>query len=97
MLESLQVRVLFAAQDSDAVYAEVSFEGIKSSWQKFSANITSNTTDFNGKLVIQLAEPGTITIDSVSLFPGGSMREGWQNPYPFREDLLQHLKDLNPR
>lgn len=79
------------------MYAEVVFDGINEHWQKVSSDITSDTTDFKGEVVVQLVEPGTVTIDSLSLFPGGNIKKGWQNPYPFRMDLLQHLKDLNPR
>ena len=36
-------------------------------------------------------------MDAVSLFPAENIREGAQNPWPFREDLLDMLKALNPR
>ena len=33
----------------------------------------------------------------MSLFPAENVREGALNPWPFREDLLDMLKALNPR
>ena len=36
-------------------------------------------------------------MDAVSLFPAENIREGAQNPWPFREDLLDMLKSLKPR
>ena len=89
--------MLLTDSETGNVYGETVFEGIDSEWQKVSANITSNTTDFKGQVAILLQSPGSVLVDSLSLFPGGNMREGWQNPHPFREDLLQLLKDLEPR
>jgi len=92
-----QARVLLKAQNSSTVYGEAAFEGIDATWRKFSANITANATDFQAEVAVQLMHPGSILVDSLSLFPGGNLRAGWQNPYPFRQDLLQHLQDLKPR
>jgi len=92
-----QVRVLLKAQNSTTTYGEATFEGIDDSWRRFSVNITANTTDSQAVVGLQLLQPGSILVDSLSLFPGGNIRDGWQNPYPFRQDLLQHLKDLKPR
>ena len=93
----MQVQVLFREKISGAVYGEATFEGIDSHWRKFSANITANTTDFEAEVALLLPQPGSILVDSLSLFPGGNIRAGWQNPYPFRQDLLQLLTALNPR
>jgi hypothetical protein len=42
--------------------------------------------------------PGSIVIDMVSLFPTENIKKGrgYLNPWPFREDLLDALKDLKP-
>ena len=44
--------------------------------------------------------PATLVLDSVSLFPRASLDKaaslGHMNPWPFRADLLQMLKDLRP-
>lgn len=45
----------------------------------------------------QLQGPGELLVDAVSLFPAENVREGALNPWPFREDLLDMLKALNPR
>ena len=93
----MQVQVLFREKNSGAVYGEATFKGINSHWRKFLANITANTTDFEAEMALRLPPQGSILVDSLSLFPGGNIRAGWQNPHPFRQDLLQLLKDLNPR
>jgi hypothetical protein len=92
-----QARVLLKAQNSSTVYGEAVFEGIDGNWRKFSATVTANATDFQAEIAVQLLQPGSILMDSLSLFPSGNLRPGWQNPYPFRQDLLQHLQDLRPR
>lgn len=91
------MKVVLRSRGSKEVYAEESFEGLNGTWQKFATDIIPNTTDFNAELAVLLSDPGNVLIDSLSLFPGGSIREGWQNPYPFREDMLTILKELNPR
>lgn len=44
--------------------------------------------------------PATLVLDSVSLFPLANAKKaadlGLRNPWPFRQDLLQALKDLAP-
>ncbi len=89
--------MLLKAQKSRSVYGEATFEGVDASWRKFSANITANTTDTQAEVAVQLLHPGRVMMDSLSLFPCSNLRPGWQNPYPFRADLLQHLRDLKPR
>ena len=66
-------------------------------WQKFSANLESEDTDFKAEVAVILPEPDSILLDSLSLFPHKNVRKGWQNPYPFRADLLDLLKDLKSR
>lgn len=41
--------------------------------------------------------PGELLVDAVSLFPAGNVRDGAQNPWPFRKDLLDMLQALNMR
>lgn len=45
--------------------------------------------------------PGTLVVDSVSLFPAAAVEKGAAlgllNPWPFRADLLSALKVLQPR
>ena len=42
--------------------------------------------------------PGSLVIDSVSLFPTENVERGksFMNPWPFRQDLLDALKALQP-
>ena len=36
-------------------------------------------------------------MDVLSLFPAANLRSGALNPYPFRDELVQYVKDLQPR
>ncbi len=93
----MQVLIQLRSQDSEIVFAETVFQGLSSSWQNFSTHLLSNGTDFKGELAVTLAQPGSVILDSLSLFPAKNLRSGWQNPYPFRTDLLDLLKGLKPR
>ena len=44
-----------------------------------------------------LQGPGELLVDAVSLFPAENVQDGAQNPWPFRRDLLDMLKAVNPR
>ncbi len=50
-------------------------------------------------LQVTFSGPGTLLVDQVSLFPSENVRrgEGYLNPWPFRQDLLDAMKGLHPR
>lgn len=54
--------------------------------------------DANARLLLQFDGPGKLVVDSVSLFPGENVAagSGMLNPWPFRADLLDALKALQP-
>ena len=78
------------------VYAEAVSEHFEDYWQQFTANLTASATDYNAEISLQLAEPGSVVMDSWSLFPGKNFIYG-RDPYPFRRELLNTLKSLKPR
>ena len=57
----------------------------------------ANGTDYGAVLSVLLVKPGSVAVDTVSLFPAENRREKAQNPWPFRRDILDLLKQLKPR
>ena len=53
--------------------------------------------DVSGRLAISFAGPGALLVDVVSLMPDDNVLKGGMNPWPFREDLMQRMRDLKPR
>jgi alpha-L-arabinofuranosidase len=55
----------------------------------------------NASLAVTFSGPGALLVDVVSLLPADNVAHaaaaGAMNPWPFRADLLQMLKDLQPR
>ena len=57
------------SSDGSSVYAQTSFSGLTTSWQHFSASLVANGSDTNARIVLRLAQTGTVWLDVVSLFP----------------------------
>lgn len=81
------------SSDGSVVYDEVSVGSPTTDWQKFSISLTPDTTDTNARLVVSMADAGTVWLSMVSLFP--------QNTYLGREnglrlDLANKLAALEP-
>jgi hypothetical protein len=59
------------------------------------------SADPNASLAVTFSGPGALLVDVVSLLPADNVARaaaaGAMNPWPFRADLLQMLKDLHPR
>ena len=53
--------------------------------------------DTSGRLAISFTGPGAVLVDVVSLMPDDNVLKGGMNPWPFREDLMQRMRDLKPR
>ena len=60
-----------------------------------------SAADPNASLAVTFSGPGALLVDVVSLLPADNVARaavaGAMNPWPFRADLLQMLKDLRPR
>ena len=72
----------------------VSFDRLRNNWQKFEAVITATKTTDNASLVITTKGGGTLYLDMVSLFPQNTFNNRKNG---LRADLVQSLKDLNPK
>jgi alpha-L-arabinofuranosidase len=79
--------------DGSRVYAQVSLEGLTDKWQKFSASFVSTGTDANARLVVGIANPGTVWLNLVSLFPSATFH-GRANG--LRLDLADKIAGLQP-
>ncbi|KAK9803718.1 hypothetical protein WJX73_006123 [Symbiochloris irregularis] len=91
------VRVALESTDGRQTYASASLEPLASHWKKFKVNLTAGATDGSAQLRISFKGPGSVLVDSVSLFPGENIVEGLINPWPFRPDLVEALKGLEPK
>lgn len=93
------VKVALESLDGTALYASTVFGNITANWEHYEAalKIPSDSTDPNGRLSISFTGPGTLTVDVVSLIPEANALKSGLNPWPFREDLLQRLHDLEPK
>ncbi len=72
----------------------VSFDRIINDWRKYEAVITSDKTVDDASLVITTKGNGTLYLDMVSLFPQKTYNNRKNG---LRADLVQALKDLNPK
>ncbi|KAK9814829.1 hypothetical protein WJX72_012237 [[Myrmecia] bisecta] len=68
-----------------------------SAWHKYTAVLLPNATDYNAMLAVHVQGPAVLLVSMVSLFPAENIVPGQLNPWPFRRDLLQMVKDLKPR
>jgi alpha-L-arabinofuranosidase len=73
---------------------EVKVNGVARDWKTFEHEFTATHTENKARLVITLADEGTVWLDFVSLFPS----QTWKNrPNGLRADLAQMIFDLHPR
>ena len=87
------LRARLESADGTKLYAQTTFGGLTTNWQRYAASLASSATDTNARLVVSLAQPGTVWLDVVSLFPRSTFH-GRTNG--LRADLGQWLADLNP-
>ncbi|MDF2613908.1 MAG: alpha-L-arabinofuranosidase [Clostridia bacterium] len=89
------IHVLLESKTGE-LYAEhtISNHELSHTWHKYEAVLISKRSDANAKLSIRFDNEGTLSLDMVSLFPGNT----WANrKNGLREDLVQILKDLQPK
>lgn len=76
------------------VYATATVGPVTSSWAKYTASLTSNTSDSNARLVVLTKGTGDVYMDMISLFP----RETFLNrSNGLRKDLAQKLVDMKTK
>ena len=93
------IKIALESADGSATYASTLFDSVSAEWEQYEATLAVSpaSTDYNARLTISFSGPGALTVDVVSLLPEDNARKGALNPWPFREDLLQRLRDLEPR
>ena len=91
--------VSLESADGKSMYASAVFAKLTPDWQQYSATlrVAPETYDPAGRLSISFPGPGTLLVDVVSLLPEDNALKGGAEPWPFREDLVQRMRDLKPR
>lgn len=87
--------VSIVSDDGKKVFATEKFSGLTTDWKKFEVTLKTGNVASTTKthFTITLAQPGTVWLGMVSLFP-----PTWHDePNGFRKDLMQMLVDLNPK
>ena len=79
--------------DGSQLYAQTSFGDLTTNWQHFAAALVSSGSNANARIVLSLAQPGTIWLDVVSLFPRATFHSRTNG---MRSDLANMLRDLHP-
>ncbi|MCS6829425.1 MAG: alpha-L-arabinofuranosidase C-terminal domain-containing protein [Armatimonadota bacterium] len=87
-----ELRISLQGADG-AIAAQHTVRGISAQWKRFSATLTSRTTDPRARLVITATSSGTVWLDMVSLMPVDTFKG---RPNGLRKDLAQMLADLRP-
>ena len=92
------VVVSLQSRDGRVKYASTTFTNISTTWQQLSATLTTETAG-DAQLAIESQDGADVALEFVSLLPEANVQaQGHlQNPFPFRADLLQMLRDLKPR
>jgi alpha-L-arabinofuranosidase len=90
-IDSLEVKI---ESMNGTVYGSAKIAGITSSWAKYTAEISCNSTDINARLLVLTNASCRIDLDMISLFPQKTFKN---RPNGLRADLAQHLADLKPR
>lgn len=89
------ITVAIVSGDGRTVYATGKFSGLTTNWQKFELTLKTGSVPptAQARLVLTLAEPGTVWFGLVSLFP-----PTWKDrPNGLRKDLMQMMVEMNPQ
>jgi hypothetical protein len=81
------------SSDGSSVYAQTSFSGLTTNWQRFTASLVSSGTDTNARIVLSISNAGTVWLDVASLFPRATFHS---RPNGLRLDLANMLAALHP-
>lgn len=90
--EQLLAVSLRERDDTEIGACEISI--VSGEWQQYGCTITAEATSEQAKLTVLAVNPGTVSLDMISLFPQHTWK-GRKNG--LREDLAQMLADLNPK
>ena len=95
----MDVWVALRPPDGSVSIVTARFSGIKETWTRHEATLKMAPASIHpsGRLCIIFGGPGTIAVDLVSMIPEANALMDGPEPWPFREDLLQRLRDLTPK
>jgi alpha-L-arabinofuranosidase len=85
--------IALESTDGGTVYAQSTVSGLTTSWQYFSLSLVPNATDPNARLVLRIAQIGSVYLDFVSLFPAQTFNNRTNG---LRPDLANMLVNLKP-
>lgn len=75
------------------VYAQQKIAGLTDGWRRFSGTLTAHADDPSARLVITADRPGTVWLDTVSLFPRETFNK---RPNGLRADLASMVAGMKP-
>ena len=70
-------------------YARLEFDGVDTTWRKFSGVLASNVTDEHATFAVGVSRPGVLWVDKVSLMPQANVC-GW------RPDVVEAVRAMKP-
>ena len=95
VLQELRVTAKLESETGKEVYASADMGDISESWSHSKVMLTSNATDAKAQLTLYIEGEADLAVRLISLFPAENVKGAVLQP--FRPDLLQYLKDLQPR
>jgi alpha-L-arabinofuranosidase len=80
--------------DGGAIYAQAKIAGVTSQWQHFTSTLKTGdlTASTNNRFVVSIAQPGTVWLSLVSLFPPTFH----DRPNGTRIDLMEKMAAMHP-
>ena len=94
-MQAPRVTAKLESKDGKDVYASADIDDISSSWSHVKLMLTSSATDDKAQLTLYIDGEADVAVRLVSLFPAENVKG--EVLQPFRPDILQYLKDLQPR
>jgi len=88
--------VVYAALENASgsqIYAQGTVTNLTTNWQFLSLTLVPNSSDTAGRLVMEIAQPGSVWLDVVSLFPQQTFDNRVNG---MRPDLMNMLINLQP-
>ena len=90
---SISLEIRLESEDGKLI-GRAEMPQLTSEWKKYSATITADKDDEDGRLVLLAMGRGVVYLDMISLFPQKTFRN---RPNGLRADLAQAIADLKPR
>jgi alpha-L-arabinofuranosidase len=87
------ISVRLESANGSQLYAQTSFSGLTTNWQHFAASLVSSGNDTNARIVLSIAQAGTVWLDVVSLFPRATFHNRTNG---MRLDLANMLAAMKP-